>query len=170
MSITGRKYGHMTLLIPLLAGGLAIAAVKVGGRVPNFTLEDQNERTWSRSDFTSRPVLYVLCDRDAYDHVENWTKKLVPKYRTSIHFVPVADVRGVPGIMKGYVRGRFREEFKYPVLLDWEGDLTEKVGLKKGYPTLVLTTADGTVTYQAWGTGTEAQVGRLERKLKEVTS
>lgn len=156
-------------LVPLLLGIASIGMIKIGGRVPSFTIEDQHERKWSRSDFTSKPVLYVLCDRDAYDHVDNWTKTLVPKYRKSIHFVPVADVRGVPGIMKGYVRGRFRDEFSYPILLDWEGDLTEKLGLKAGYPTLVITTPGGTVTYHAWGTGTDAQVGRLARKLKEVT-
>lgn len=165
-----RRAGAPRLGAALATAILSIGAVTVGQKVPSFSIADQHERTWKRSDFSTKPVLYVLCDRDAYDYVDNWTDELVPAYRTKIHFVPVADVRGVPGLMKGYVRGRFRDEFSYPILMDWEGELSRTLGLKKGYPTLVVTRADGTVTYQAWGKGSRNQVGRLKKKLDEVTS
>ncbi len=161
---------------PLFAGALLLLFVattgmtSIGSKIPAFTLEDQNERSWERDDFNKKPVLYVLCDLDAYDYVDNWTKELVPKYKNTIHFVPVADVSAVPGLMKGYIRGRFEGEFTYPVLMDWDGILVEALGMKAGYPTLVITKADGTMTYHAWGKGSAGQIERLEKKLDEVTS
>ena len=159
-------------LLPLGLALLLVTStgmVKIGSKIPAFTVEDQNERSWTRSNFSQKPVLYVVCDRDAYDHVDNWTSELVPRYKSKIHFVPVADVSAVPGLMKGYVRGKFKDEFSYPILMDWEGVLVKALRMKPGFPTLVITKADGTMTYHAWGKGTAKQIERLEKKLKEVT-
>ncbi len=159
-------------LLPLTLAGaflLLTGMVSVGSKVPAYTVEDQNERSWKLSNFSDKPVLYVLCDLEAYDHVDNWTKELVPRYKSKIHFVPVADVSAVPGLMKGYIRGKFKDEFDYPILMDWEGVLVKALRMKPGFPTLVITKADGTMTYHAWGKGTKKQIERFEKKLKEVT-
>ncbi len=145
------------------------AQAKIGSTLPNFKLADQKKRTWRRTNFASKPVLYVACDREAYDYVDNWTKQLVPKYRNDIHFVPIADLSTAPDFLKGYIRDRFDDEFTYPVLMDWAGKLVKLLGIKEGYPTLVITTAAGKITYQAWGKGSASQVGRLDAKLAEIT-
>lgn len=167
--MTSMKGPTLLLLTAAAALVMLTGMVKIGSKVPAYTVEDQNERAWKRGDFSKKPVLYVLCDLDAYDHVDNWTKELVPKYKSKIHFVPVADVSTVPGLIKGYVRGKFKDEFDYPILMDWEGVLVKALGMKAGYPTLVITKADGTMTYHAWGKGSTKQIERLEKKLKEVT-
>jgi hypothetical protein len=141
----------------------------VGTSVPDFRVQDQYERVWTRTKFTGKPTLFVLCDRDAYDHVENWTEPLVESYRSKIYFVPVADLRSVPGFLKGYIRGRFQGEFTYSVLMDWDGSLVEPLNIRPGLPTLVLTDASGTITYRAWGKGSESQVKRMKEKIAEVS-
>ena len=63
-------------LLPLTLAGvflLLTGMVSVGSKVPAYTVEDQNERSWKLSNFSDKPVLYVLCDLEAYDHVDNWT-------------------------------------------------------------------------------------------------
>ena len=145
-----------------------LGMVSVGSPVPTFSIEDQYEKTWKTSNYSGKPALYVVCDRDAYDYVENWTKKLVPKYKENIHFVPVADVTSVPGFLKGYIRGRFKDEFKYPVLMDWEGILVKGLNMKAGHPTLVLTDGSGIVKYRAWGKGSDDEVTKLEKKIKDL--
>ena len=149
--------------LPFLTG-----MISVGSPVPTFTIEDQYEKEWKKSNYTGKPALYVLCDRDAYDYVENWTKELVPKYKSQLHFIPVADVRTVPGFLKGYIRGRFKDEFTYPVLMDWDGVLIKGLNMKEAHPTLILTNDAGVVTYRAWGKGSKDEVARLEKKVKEL--
>src|SRR5688500_15226013 len=100
----------VVFLLPFLLG-----MVDVGSKLPSFSLEDQNEKKWKRKDYEGKVALYIICDRDAYDYVENWTDELVPKYKKKISFVPVADVTTVPDLLKGYIRGRFKDEFTYPV-------------------------------------------------------
>ena len=153
----------LILLSPVLLG-----LISIGSPVPSFSIEDQFEKVWKNSDYNGKPALYVVCDQDAYDYVDNWTKHLVPKYKDNIHFVPVADVTSVPGFLKGYIRGRFKDEFKYPILMDWKGVLIKGLNMKEGHPTLVLADANGVVKYRAWGKGSNDEVSRLENKLKEL--
>ena len=170
------KGSARTMIVALVALVAAAATTDVtarggaiGSTVPNFKLQDQKKRTWRRTNFSGKPVLYVACDRDAYDYVDNWTSRLVPKFRSKIHFVPVADLSSAPDFLKGYIRDRFDDEFSYPVLMDWSGKLVKLLGIRSGYPTLVITTSSGKITYHAWGKGSASQVARLEAKLEAVT-
>ncbi|MCB0710787.1 MAG: hypothetical protein KDD67_00505 [Ignavibacteriae bacterium] len=163
-----KRQVYIPLLIIIGITPLMLGMVSVGSPVPTFSIEDQYEKTWKTSNYSGKPALYVVCDRDAYDYVENWTKKLVPKYKENIHFVPVADVTSVPGFLKGYIRGRFKDEFKYPVLMDWEGILVKGLNMKAGHPTLVLTDGSGIVKYRAWGKGSDDEVTKLEKKIKDL--
>jgi len=97
---------------------LLTGMISVGSSIPSFTVEDQFEKKWKKSDYTGKAALYIVCDRKGYEYADNWTNKLVPKYRNKIHFVPIADVSPVPGFMKGYVRGQFKDKFSFSVLLD----------------------------------------------------
>lgn len=143
--------------------------INVGATVPSFTIEDQFEKKWKKSDYTGKATLYMVCDRKGYDYVDNWTNKLVLQYKNKIHFVPIADVSPVPGFMKGYVRGQFKDKFTFSVLLDWQGVLVKAFDMEEGFPTLVLADKNGIVKYRAWGTGTETQIKRLQEKLNELT-
>lgn len=167
--MTLRTATILALMIGLLGSTELEARSTVGSTVPNFKLQDQKKRTWRRTNFTGKPVLYVACDRDAYDYVDNWTKRLVPKYKNSIHFVPIADLSTAPDFLKGYIRDRFDDEFSYPVLMDWSGKLVRLLGIRAGYPTLVVTNADGLITYHAWGKGNAKQVSRLDAQLAGMT-
>lgn len=146
--------------LPLLTG-----MISVGSSIPSFTVEDQFEKKWKKSDYTGKAALYIVCDRKGYEYADNWTNKLVPKYRNKIHFVPIADVSPVPGFMKGYVRGQFKDKFSFSVLLDWQGVLVKAFDMEAGYPTLVLADKSGIVKYRAWGKGSETQIKRLQENI-----
>lgn len=157
---------RVSILFPAFL--LLTGMVNIGTQVPSFSIEDQFQKKWSEDDYKGKVALYMVCDRDGYEYADNWTDKLVPKFKDKIHFIPVADVSPVPGLLKGYVRGKFKDEFNFSVLLDWEGTLVDAFNLKAGYPTLVLTDKNGVVKYRAWGKGSQSEVTRMENKLRAL--
>lgn len=136
--------------------------------LPRFTLEDQYERKWQHSDFRSPLVVYVISDRAGYSYSANWTTPLVREYGQRIRFVPIADVRGVPGFLKGYIRSRFKKEFSYPVLLDWDGTITNGIHFTAGYTNLAIVDANRSIRYTAVGTGTAPQIEAFRTRLNKL--
>ena len=137
-------------------------------RFPGFSLEDQYERRWKHNDFQSPLVVYVISDRSGYSYSSNWTTPLVAEYRNRIRFVPIADVRGVPGFLKGYIRKRFKDEFKYPILMDWEGIITTGIKFTPGYPNLVIVDANRTIRHLTSGEGTASQLQSFRKQLNTL--
>lgn len=153
----------LATFFPVLTG-----MISVGSSIPSFTIEDQFEKKWTKTDYTGKVALYIVCDRKGYDYADNWTSKLVPKYKSQIHFVPIADVSPVPGFMKGYVRGQFKDKFSFSVLLDWQGVLVKAFNMEEGFPTLIVADKNGVVKYRGWGKGSESQIKRLQEKIDEL--
>lgn len=153
------------VIAAIIALPALLGMISVGSAIPAFTIEDQFQKKWSKADYAGKITLYIVCDKKGYDHADNWTDKLVPKYRNSIQFVPVADVSPVPGLLKGYIRGKFKDEFAFSVLMDWEGVLVKAFDMEEGYPTLVLADKSGIVKYRVWGTGSETQIKRLQENI-----
>lgn len=164
-----RRYRLAILTIPFLITILHAGEAIIGSRVPDFVIEDQYERAWSSTKFKGGVTVYVLSDRSGYEYSTNWTNILVPRFQKSrARFVPVADVQEVPGFLKGLIRSRFRDEFKYAVLMDWDGVLTSAFKMRKGYTNLVVADRDGVIKLFAYGKGTKEQVEAFAAKLEEI--
>lgn len=161
-----------TFFLPILLTTILATTLAADGnstsRVPVYSLEDQFERRWKHSDFAGQTVVYVISDRDGYSYSANWTTPLIKEYGKRVKFVPIADVRGVPGFLKGYIRGRFRGEFKYPVLLDWEGTIATAVQFTAGYPNLMIVDANRSILYKTAGSGTAAQLLIFRTQLNAI--
>lgn len=143
-------------------------ATTPNGRLPDFSIEDQYKREWSRSDFLGSITVFMISDRSGYEYNDNWLNILLPRFQTSVRFVPVADVQIVPGFLKPLIRSRFKDSFTYPILMDWDGQLVKAFNTTSGLPNLVLVGRDGTVVYSTYGKGSREQIERLARKLEEM--
>lgn len=162
------KSHYPAITVAALAAFLLLTGGIVGTKVPTFSIEDQYEKRWAHTNYKGTITLYVLSDRDGYEYSENWTKPLRERFESRIEFVPVADVREVPGFLKGYIRSRFRDEFSYSVLMDWEGTLITALDMQEGFPTFVLTDQNGVIRFRIFGSGIESQVNRLAKKIDEL--
>lgn len=157
------------LFLALVEATAIFASTPVGSRVPDYTIEDQFEHEWKSSSFKGTITVYVLSGRDGHEYSENWTRTLIPRFRSSpVTFVPVADVQTVPGFLKGLIRGKFKDNFKYSVLLDWEGTLITAFQMVEGYPNFVIVGKDGVVRHTTHGTGTKQQVDAFATRLQQV--
>ena len=159
----------MKSLITALLYFIAFSAQGLTNRAPEFTLEDQFSKEHSSKKFEGKNVVYIITDRAGADYVENWTKSLSP-FKSKVNFVAVANVKGVPGLLKGFIRGKFREVYSYSVLMDWEAKLWEYYGCKDGVPTVVFVDNSGVVRFKTSGKGTESEVKKIsDELLKTVT-
>ena len=160
----------------LLASFIALSSVLaahidtiVGSRIPEFTIEDQFEREWRTSDFRGRTTVFVVSDRSGYEYSPNWTGVLVPRFKSSpVRFIPVADVQSVPGFLKGFIRGKFKDEFTYAVLMDWEGVLIKAFRITEGVPNLIIVDKNGIIQHAVHGEGTADQIASFTTRLEQI--
>lgn len=164
-----RTSSAFLLLLLVLANSSHAVSSRLLVTMPDFVLEDQYERSWSSKSFRSGITVFVLSDRSGYEYTANWTNGLIPRFKSSpVRFVPVADVQSVPGFLKGLIRSKFREEFSYPVLMDWDGVLIEGFNMEEGYTNLVIVDKQGTVRHAVYGTGTPGQVEAFAKRLEQI--
>ena len=79
--------------------------------------------------------------------------------------VGVADVRGVPGFLRGRVKRVFREGLPHPVLLDWDGGVLGELGPKPGGPNVYLVGCDGRVLLGVAGEVSESKLNQVARAI-----
>lgn len=116
----------LSLTSPLVFGANAMPKLA-------FALQDQFGRDYSEAKFANKIVVLTVADREGGQFSGAWTQAiaaaLTPETRTRVQFFPVADLRGVPGFVKSFVRRKFPKEKNQSVLLDWDGQLAKRYDL-----------------------------------------
>jgi thioredoxin-related protein len=152
------KYLVITLL--LLSSFITIAS-SIGSKSISYVLEDQYGNEHKSVNIQGRRQLLFLADRTGSDYTSNWTKVLEPLYRNTIEFVAFADVSSVPGFLKGFIKGKFKDSYSNPILMDWEGKLFEYYNCPDGIPTIVFIDNKGIIRYKISGKGTNSELQML---------
>lgn len=156
------------LSITLLCFVLFLNANGIGQKLPTFTMEDQNSKEIQSSMYKGKHVLLFLADRAGSKLTPNFTKVLEPKFRGKVTFVAVANVSSVPFFLKGFIRGKFRENYSYTVLMDWDGELWEHFSCKDDVTTVVHIDPNGTAKFKLSGTGTDKEIEQIQSYLDAV--
>ena len=116
--------------------------VKVGDKVPNFTLEGSDGKQYELEKMTGKVVVLVIGSRKLNDEEDRWFNKLFNAFESEIegeeskiNIFEVADMRGIPFfITKGFVRGKVKEsakDKKFMMLLDWDQKVNKLLGAYK---------------------------------------
>jgi hypothetical protein len=121
-----------------------------------FTLKDQFDRLYTREDFAGQILVVVGSDKEGSHFNQLWGVAIhdsLKKYHLNqeVRFLPVANVRGVPFFLKGFVKGKFPREKKSWVLLDWKGIFAKAYEFIPGATNILLIRRDGRVAYQMHG-------------------
>jgi hypothetical protein len=145
-------------LVPAFALGLALAldpaadvraaqpAAQSAGRgdaVVEFRLSDQFGRPHATADHRGRAYLLVGAGKGGRAAGTAWVERLRAMQGDSAGAVPVpviavADLRGVPRLLRRLVRGRFPDDPRQPVLLDWDGVVARSLGFDAQTCTIVV--------------------------------
>ncbi len=161
------KYLVITLL--LLSSFITIAS-SIGSKSISYVLEDQYGNEHKSVNIQGRRQLLFLADRTGSDFTSNWTKVLEPIYRNTIEFVAFADVSSVPGFLKGFIKGKFKDSYSNPILMDWEGKLFEYYNCPDGIPTIVFIDNKGIIRYKISGKGTNSELQMLNEVINQHVS
>ena len=149
----------LTLL--MLATAPAPRASTVGERAMNFELRDQYGKTLAYSFPKEKVSVLVFGDRKGSEQVEGWVRPVYERYTERVDLHGVAVLTSVPSLFHGYARRQFRKQVKYPVLLDFKGDVSKGYGYEGDKANLFVIARDGTVSHRASGAATPESLNRL---------
>jgi thioredoxin-related protein len=161
------KYLVITLL---LLSSFIVLASSIGSKSIGYVLEDQYGNEHKSVNIQGKRQLLFLADRTGSDFTSNWTKALEPLYRNTIEFVAFADVSSVPGFLKGFIKGKFKDSYSNPILMDWEGKLFEYYNCPEGIPTIVFIDNKGIIRYKISGKGTNSELQMLNEAINQHVS
>lgn len=94
-------------------------------QAPAFTLEDQFGDAHTYSYPRSRIAVLVLADKAGSKQVEGWVVPLYDRYGDRVDIDGVAELQAVPEALRGIVRFFFRRNSDRPIMMDWEGSVTD---------------------------------------------
>ncbi len=117
---------------------LAVCALDIGQSAPAFKLMDQFGKVWDSSAIKGNVIVVVAADRDSGRSMEPWMNGLKAKYGSRIVLLGLLDLRGVPGIARGFTRSRIRKETKDPLMLDFDGDVADNYLVNSKNPVVVV--------------------------------
>ncbi len=91
-----------------------------------FELKDQFDRSYSQNSFEDNIIILLGADRQGSQYTNSWGTILADSLRKydvldEVEFVALADLRAVPRLMRGMIKGYFPDDKNDWVLMDWEG-------------------------------------------------
>ena len=159
----------LVITLLLLSSFIALSS-SIGSKSISYVLEDQYGNEHKSVNIQGKRQLLFLADRSGSDFTSNWTKVLEPLYRNTIEFVAFADVSSVPGFLKGFIKGKFKDSYSNPILMDWEGKLFEYYNCPEGIPTIVFIDNKGIIRYKISGKGTSSELQMLIEVISQHLS
>ena len=127
----------------------------------SFELTDQFNQGMTLTPPFSKPVIVTVADRKGAEQLHDWIAPLKEEFGDTIQFFAVADLRPVPGVMKGMIRRAFRKQFDYGVAMDWNGAAAGQVTLAADEANLLVLDSEGRVTFSIHGEATKNNLARL---------
>jgi thioredoxin-related protein len=159
----------LVITLLLLSSFIPLSS-SIGNKSISYVLEDQYGNEHKSVNIHGKRQLLFLADRSGSDFTSNWTKVLEPLYRNTIEFVAFADVSSVPGFLKGFIKGKFKDSYSNPILMDWEGKLFEYYNCPEGIPTIVFIDNKGIIRYKISGKGTSSELQMLNEVISQHLS
>lgn len=137
-------------LLVLLGQRLAAAHEK---RLIAFEIADQFETVHTQADYLGSPLIVIGSDRHGSQFSASWGRALrdtlagVPG-TDELRFLRVADARGVPRLMRAFVREKFPKDKGKRALADWEGRFAEAYQFEKKAANILVFDTEGVLIHQ----------------------
>jgi peroxiredoxin len=162
-----RAGAAVLLVLSMLAAAPRAQAVGVE-RAMDFELRDQFGKPLAYRFPKERVSVLVFGDRKGSEQVEGWVRPVYERYADRVDLHGVAVLTSVPSLFHGYARRQFRKQVKYPVLLDFKGDVSKGYGYEGDKANVFVIARDGTVAYRASGAATPDGLERLYAEVDRL--
>lgn len=134
----------------------------------NFELKDQYNNKISYSFPRDKVTVLTFGDRKGAEQIEGWVRPLWDNYEERIYQKGIAVLSSVPRLMRGMVRMIFSSQIEYPVLLDWEGDVSRAYGYEEGVANLYVIDCDGNVVFRTSGPADKDRIEEVFMQIDKV--
>ncbi len=155
------------LLLMMTAGIHAAETSLLNTRAPEFTLQDQFERTVPLRQFEGSVVVLIASDKAGKEQNGAWTRAIRDRYADRVALQGIADLSSVPFFLKGTVRNDIRKD-RVSILLDWKGEVFRAYGLAQGAVNIIVIDGQGMVRHLHAGSAEPAALVALFRVLDEA--
>jgi hypothetical protein len=147
---------------------LTLTEEKKERKAPEFSLSDQFKKRAQHSFPKDKWSVFFVAGRKGSDQIKDWATAIHERYGEEVEQVGIADVSGVPGPMQGLIRAVFRNTLDYPVLMDWEGNVSKKWGYEAGKVRVFVVSPEGNITFTVDGEINEENKARLFELLPKL--
>jgi hypothetical protein len=162
---------YLLLISVSLATEPADSAAAPVLQVQDFTLKDQY-KTEHQQTFPRESVgIFALADRQGSDQLEDWIAPLFKRYEEHVDIYGVANMKGLPKVLRPMLRGVFKKSIEYPVMMDWTGSVCEALNYQSGVTDIFVVDRNGAVIHRISGEATEEKMqvcyAVIDRLIKE---
>jgi len=136
-----------------------------------FNMVDQYDEERTDLEVRDRVAVLLWADRKGSDQAPRWSRmlerKLAPELDAGTATIrTVANVRGVPGFVKGQVKAKFRENDAPWAYLDWDGLFADAYAPQADHLNIMVFDAGGRLVHRA--AVTKLEQGALDDAIEAV--
>ncbi|MBL8207822.1 MAG: redoxin domain-containing protein [Blastocatellia bacterium] len=147
---------------------LVMNAVAANMRAPEFELKDQYGNSQAYRFPNGRVNVLIFGDRKGSGQIEAWVRPLYDRYQDRINIKGIAALSSVPSMARGMVTRIFKSQVKYPVLLDWTGDVTKSYGYEAGKANVFVVSPNGDILLRINGAATPQGLDQVKAQVSRA--
>ncbi|GEM_PF-2202857 len=155
-------------LLVFIGARLAPAENSEAAGPVSFALKDQFNNAMTLAPKFEQPVLVTVADKKGAGQLPGWISPLSKEFKGSVRFFAVADLRAVPGLLRGMVRRAFKKEYEYGIAMDWDGTAAEQLKITADEANLFLLDEAGHLVFSVHGEATEQNLVALKDALHNL--
>lgn len=163
----------MNYLISIIIGmGLMLGSAEAAltNAPARIELPDQYEKTQRLVFPNTNITILTLADRKGCEQIPSWVTPISKRFGKRVNVQGIADVSAVPRLLRGSVRGAFRRDITYPVMLDWSGTTIQLFAPKADVTTVLVIAGDGRIVRQYEGAASPIQLEEICAMIEKMLS
>ena len=156
----------LMVFLPGTGRGIAGEAPKSPSQAPaSIELSDQYDTPQRLTFPATNVVVLTIADKKGSEQIDGWVAALKARYAGRIELRGLAEVGGVPGLLRSKVRKKFQETRTYPVMMDWSGTNCAAFHYQKNVANILLIGRDGAILGHFTGPASEQTMAKLREVL-----
>lgn len=166
-----KAIGLFFVVVCLLVSNPAMANYRNNKeKASEFSLKDQFGAVYDYKFPREKVSILAFGDKDGAEQLESWIKPLVEKYDTKLDIQGIAELSAVPSLARGIVRSMIKKKSKFPVMLDWKGDVSKSYKYEKKKANIILIDKDGAIIFKDTDAANAEKLDKLYKEIDKLLS
>ena len=133
-----------------------------------FELKDQFDDTHVVSFPRTNVMVLTVADWKGSEEINDWVAPLKKRYGHRIHICGVANLGKVPSLLRRMVKAKFKKRYTYPIMLNWNGRIAERLGFEKNQASVLVIDHNGDMLLHLSGYSSEQRLGRIFKVIDDA--